>query len=274
MDAVGIRLFVASLSLGEMGRGKKSPSLLYQILLSVPRTKTSRASWSEVGAHTAGPEVSTPSRRCQPEGSPGPRTQPYQRVSSARITLQRQQPIDPLQHQCRNEARDGQRLAGLGNVRYRQGDVAEAQRLLEENLKLRRGQNDRRGIAYALGGLALIARAQGDLARAKALYVESLTLRQQQRDRQSITWCLIGMGGLAVELGQYVRAARIFGAVDAVRNMIGIVLTLDELRDYQRDLADLRTALGEATFTEAWAEGRALTLEQAVTEALTISAED
>ena len=38
--------------------------------------------------------------------------------------------------------------------------------------------------------------------------------------------------------------------------------------DEHSDIAALRAALGEAAFTVAWAEGRAMTLEQAIEYAL------
>lgn len=39
---------------------------------------------------------------------------------------------------------------------------------------------------------------------------------------------------------------------------------------YQRSLASVRTALDEATFAQAWAEGQAMTLDEAVAYALTV----
>jgi hypothetical protein len=38
--------------------------------------------------------------------------------------------------------------------------------------------------------------------------------------------------------------------------------------DYQRNVAAMRAVLGEAAFAAAWDAGRALTLEQAIAEAL------
>jgi hypothetical protein len=38
--------------------------------------------------------------------------------------------------------------------------------------------------------------------------------------------------------------------------------------EYERTIAMLKARLGDAAFATVWAEGRAMTLEQAITEAL------
>jgi hypothetical protein len=69
---------------------------------------------------------------------------------------------------------------------------------------------------------------------------------------------LVGMGNAVWREGQPQRAATLFGAAsrifDELGNWGGVRLDLDELR----------AMLGEATFTLAWDEGRALTFEQAL----------
>jgi hypothetical protein len=67
------------------------------------------------------------------------------------------------------------------------------------------------------------------------------------------------------------RAARLLGAVDALREMIGYRLAAAERTDYDRDVAAIRAQLDAATFAAAWAAGQALTLEQAIAEALEAS---
>jgi hypothetical protein len=64
------------------------------------------------------------------------------------------------------------------------------------------------------------------------------------------------------------RAVRLYGAAEALREAIGMPLPLYERTQYERDIEASRKNLDERTFTNARAEGRAMTLEQAVAFAL------
>jgi hypothetical protein len=67
--------------------------------------------------------------------------------------------------------------------------------------------------------------------------------------------------------GDYGRAARLFGAGEALREAIGASV-LFYLVDYDRAVAAARDALGEEALATAWAQGREMTLDQAVAYAL------
>jgi hypothetical protein len=86
--------------------------------------------------------------------------------------------------------------------------------------------------------------------------------------KQLIADCLEGLAALASQQDQARRAASLFGATHALRRSIGAPSDYDDpgaLRD-QRDAA--REELGEEAFGAAWAEGEAMTLEEAVAFAL------
>ncbi len=59
-------------------------------------------------------------------------------------------------------------------------------------------------------------------------------------------------------------AARLWGAAEALRYMVGSPLPPVFRADYERSVTAARTQLGEKAFTAAWAEGRAMTPEQAL----------
>jgi hypothetical protein len=81
-----------------------------------------------------------------------------------------------------------------------------------------------------------------------------------------IASCAVCHRGYRRARGQPVRAARLFGASQTLRGTssapIGAVV------EYARDVANVRAQLDAATFAAAWAEGEALTVEQAIAEAL------
>jgi hypothetical protein len=70
------------------------------------------------------------------------------------------------------------------------------------------------------------------------------------------------------------RAARLQGAIDALRERLGASLSPRERGGYDVSVAALRVALGEREFAAAWAEGRAMSLEQAVDFALATSGDE
>jgi hypothetical protein len=75
------------------------------------------------------------------------------------------------------------------------------------------------------------------------------------------------LAGLAVVRGQAARAARLFGAAAALRDTIGARPDPGDRAENEPNVAAARTALGEQAFAAAWANGRAMTLEEAIEEA-------
>ena len=159
-------------------------------------------------------------------------------------------------------------LNNLGNVAHDQGDYGRARALHEEALALSRELGDTWGIALSLNNLGHVAREQGDYARATALYAECLTLCRDIGDKYIATFCLEGLAATVCAQGQLRRAARLFGVAAATRHQIGLPLTPIERPRYERLVAAVRTQLDEETFAAAWAAGAALSLEQAIAEAL------
>ena len=83
-------------------------------------------------------------------------------------------------------------------------------------------------------------------------------------DKRGIVVCLEGLAGVATLLGRPERAARLFGAAEAQRDVIRARLFPVDRVGYDRSVALVRIALEVNLFTVAWAEGRAMTLEQAI----------
>ena len=68
--------------------------------------------------------------------------------------------------------------------------------------------------------------------------------------------------------GRGAEGVRLFGAAAALREAIGAVFSRDERDECERTIAAAREALGEEAFEAAWAEGRAMTMEEAIAYAL------
>ena len=72
------------------------------------------------------------------------------------------------------------------------------------------------------------------------------------------------LADLAGEAGSHREAARLFGAAQAIRQRIGVVRFKIYDAGYQASVAALRDAMGEQDFDAAWAEGAALSTEEAI----------
>jgi non-specific serine/threonine protein kinase len=159
--------------------------------------------------------------------------------------------------------------SGLGLVAYWHGDYRMARQQLEEGLALSRIAGDKRYVSIALNGLAKVMGALGEPARALALFREGLSLRKEMGARRGISESLEGLAGMAVGAqGDHQRAARLFGAAAALRQAIGAPVPLVERAEVDRNIAATRAQFDEVTFVAAWAEGRAMTMEQAISFAL------
>jgi DNA-binding CsgD family transcriptional regulator len=116
-------------------------------------------------------------------------------------------------------------------------------------------------IVYYLGQLA---RRQGDLSTAEELQHEALRARARAGLRPGAAQSLEALARLASDHESYAEATRLLGAAAALRQAIGLSRWPAEQADHAEHLAGLRSHLGEPGFATLWAEGAALSLDQAV----------
>jgi len=158
-------------------------------------------------------------------------------------------------------------LNNLGDLAYEQGDVDRAATLLEQSLGVFRELGNKRGRAFSLTSLGHIGRDRGAYREAAALYAEGLTLLYETGDKPNTAPCLDGIAGLAHAVGRPRQAARLHGAAAGLRAALEAPVVPGMQDRYERAVAAVRQSLGEDAFAAAWAEGRVLTLEQAVATA-------
>jgi predicted ATPase/transcriptional regulator with XRE-family HTH domain/Tfp pilus assembly protein PilF len=159
-------------------------------------------------------------------------------------------------------------LHNLGETARFDRDYATAQPLYEQSLALYREIGFQQGVANMLNNLGHVAHHQQDLERAKALFNESLSMRREVGEKRSILECLAALAGVALSQGQPERAVRLLGATDAMLETTGAPLYPVDAIDYERTLSASKHQLREKEWETAWAEGRAMTVEQAVAYAL------
>ena len=165
---------------------------------------------------------------------------------------------------------EGEVLSRLGMVAFQQGNLALAHSLLEEGLTHLQAKNDLNigdNKAWTLSHLAQVVACEGDDTRAHALYEQCLAIARKGPLKLNTPLYLEGLAGVVATQGELPWAGRLWGAAEALRDGMGTPIPPAYRVDYERSVATARTQLGEQAFTAAWAQGRAMTLEQVVNEA-------
>ncbi len=122
--------------------------------------------------------------------------------------------------------------------------------------------------AKALACAGILAYYQGDFGGARSLLEESLAIKQDLGDKLGIAECLAVLAEVASSRGQMEQAARLFGAAEALREILGAPRPRSQRAGVERHVTGVRAALGQEAFAAAWAAGRAMTLSEAVADAL------
>jgi non-specific serine/threonine protein kinase len=156
----------------------------------------------------------------------------------------------------------------VGMQAFRLGDIEAAERRLDEALALFRQGGYRFGTAFVLSNMAEVALARGDHARAAALCRAWLG---QTWHVTGLLFLLRALAEVAAAIGQAWWAARLLGAAQAHRERLGVTLMPRQVALYERNAADVQTALGEDAFAAAWAEGLRLSPDEARAEAVRVA---
>jgi non-specific serine/threonine protein kinase len=157
----------------------------------------------------------------------------------------------------------------LGLAAYIAGDYTAATKNYDQCLTIRRELGHLEGIAIALHIKGILAERSGDFRAALKLYHEALQVARELNASWLVSTILPHFATLAAE-HQPTRAARLGGAVTVmVEQRLGLPIPLTQaLFDDGMRLA--RRKLGQSAFAAAWAEGRAMSLEVAIYEALAV----
>jgi non-specific serine/threonine protein kinase len=161
-----------------------------------------------------------------------------------------------------------QALNIVGEVARFGGEDARARRAYEECLVVSQETGETRRIVYVYYNLGFLAQHEGDHEKAKDLLHKGIQLARSLNISLQIAEGLAYLAGSIGAAGQPQRAARLLGAWEAALERMGAFPQPADKPEFDRIIANVRAQLDEATFEAAWAEGRKMTLEQAVAEAL------
>jgi predicted ATPase/class 3 adenylate cyclase/DNA-binding CsgD family transcriptional regulator len=140
------------------------------------------------------------------------------------------------------------------------GDLVAARRWADEAVSTTTGAL----LSDALTARARLAIAQGEPEQADRDAHDALARAAEAEAYLFIPDILECLAALAGEAGSHREAARLFGAAEAIRRHMGAVRFKVWDDSYEASVATLRDVLSEQDFDAAWAEGAALSTEEAI----------
>jgi len=140
------------------------------------------------------------------------------------------------------------------------GDIVGARRWVDENLTLVPGWFR----SHALTTRAFIAMSQGEPEQAADDAHEALAIAQELYGFLRVPDALDCLARLSADVGNHLFAARLFGASAAARQRIGVVRIPGLSDGHHEAVESTLDALKQREFDAAWAEGAALSTEEAI----------
>ena len=159
-------------------------------------------------------------------------------------------------------------LHDLSRVALLGFDPTGARMAAEGSLSRFTAVGDKKGVIVSLHHLGMAAAMEGEHNQARAMHEQALALCEEVGDTRFLLRSLAGLAGVARAQGQGERAARLLGAVDALMETMFPPMRPYERTESEVAVAAVRAALSEERFAAVWAEGRAMSPEEAVRYAL------
>lgn len=156
-------------------------------------------------------------------------------------------------------------LAGLGDRECVQHNWEGALAYYRQGFELVSATGDKLILIRLLSALGDTARRQGKYTLACSQLKQSLSLAWEAGNHIALATGLEALAWLCVEVNQPEHGVLLLSAAHNLRETLQTPLAPVCQPPYERDLAALKTAIGQAAFNECWAQGRALLLKQVMT---------
>ncbi|MSP13055.1 MAG: tetratricopeptide repeat protein [Chloroflexi bacterium] len=173
-----------------------------------------------------------------------------------------------MRHQTGDKWGEASLLSALGRTDLYEGNYERARGVLKKSLSLALELGNQPMVARALLSLGQAAVSLGDHERALAHITESLPALHDPRNPNALVFCVVVLAAAATLRGQPLQAVRLCGAADALFKTIHTPFIHYWRAENDRTASALRAQLEETVFAIAWAEGQAMSLDQAVAYAL------
>jgi tetratricopeptide (TPR) repeat protein len=173
-----------------------------------------------------------------------------------------------LYRQLGNQSGEADILNTHGTLAYWQGDYQQARVDYEEAIMLYEKVGSYWMSSWSRANLAYTILRQGNLMQARDVFSDSIQRFQKTNTLIGLVYAIEGFASLHVNLNRPKRAAQLFAWADTMREQIGDHRPPVEQASVEKDLAIIHSKIDDNEFTRLSADGRTMTVEQAIALAL------
>ncbi len=173
-----------------------------------------------------------------------------------------------LSRRIQHQEVEGECELALGELAFEAGETAAARARFQRSLIVCTEAGDKRGEARTQRWLGKADMVDGQVEAAEQRLSDALRAFRALEMREDLLACLDDHSALAVRCGRDDLGVRLAAAVDHARERLGVVLPPRRAPARRAKLDRVREAMGEEVYAQAWAEGSAWDLDDAVRAAL------
>jgi predicted ATPase len=159
-------------------------------------------------------------------------------------------------------------LITLSEVSLYQGNTSLALGYAEEALQLNQALGNRRSYSMVLRVLGMVAYQQEEFQAAASRLRKAISIISEVGDKWLLLICLESLALVASAQGKAEAAAHWLGSIEVLRKTFSLPRRPADQALYERNVAEIQARVGRDAFDLAWEEGRKMTLEQVVDDAL------
>lgn len=159
-------------------------------------------------------------------------------------------------------------LDSLGKLHVQLGNLVESERYYQKGLQM--GREHQLDVSFIFYHMATLALYKNDYSLALQRLIESGFLQEAEMGKADACNILMFCAAIAGGTGQLERSAKLYGAAQAIFDIIDYRLPAFGQKEFDHHIQIARDQLGEAAFETFSNEGRAMTMERAIDYALEI----
>jgi len=159
-------------------------------------------------------------------------------------------------------------LSAYGRIALIQSDFEKARSYFQEEAKICAEYGNRLNYLWAHVHLGYVALRESNFTEAYHIFAETAHNFQNDHNLEGVIFTLEGMAGLYVATDKPVIAARLIGWADALHEQIKDKRPIREQTDVDKIISACLIKMGEVAFSDAYDEGQAMALDEAVAHAL------
>jgi tetratricopeptide (TPR) repeat protein len=159
-------------------------------------------------------------------------------------------------------------LTDVGIASLEIGEYMAAKQALLETRDIFRSLGYQRGVATNIHNLGETAYKMGEYGNAREYLSEALRIRQHLGLPRGYPYSFELLAQVNEKEGRYEEAVQLLAAAETLRKRIGAPLEQVAQKHVTAVLASARTHLGDVVYELAWSIGAGMTIEQAITLAL------